>query len=196
MTASPEAEMSQPDIEDRPDLNTGTKWSEMDLLDLGNCVRLNQPVEEIASFMCRSRREIRDKIADFGGIERTCPTSRKARQRGETSRTNRSLTKRLLALPEFRGLPQRMTHQPEQRGAGDHQHRCDHPAYRDRVGRRLIVELRQQAHGDGPLAVPLALASLEGIPIAAAHWTARAPKRTPRRSTTSRCGGAAARRSR
>src|ERR1700741_3924772 len=65
MTASPEAERSQPDIEDRPDLNTGTKWSEMDLLDLGNCVRLNQPVEEIASFMCRSRREIRDKIAEL-----------------------------------------------------------------------------------------------------------------------------------
>ena len=57
--------MSQPDIENRPDLNTGKKWSEMDLLDLGNCIRLNDPVEEIASFMCRSRREIRDKIAEL-----------------------------------------------------------------------------------------------------------------------------------
>jgi hypothetical protein len=27
--------------------------------------RLNDPVEEIASFMCRSRREIRDKIGEL-----------------------------------------------------------------------------------------------------------------------------------
>ena len=51
------------DIENRPDLNTGEEWSEMDLLDLGNSVRLNTP--EIASFMCRSRREIRDKLAEL-----------------------------------------------------------------------------------------------------------------------------------
>ena len=37
----------------------------MDLLDLANCIRLNDPLEEIASFMCRSRREIRDKIAEL-----------------------------------------------------------------------------------------------------------------------------------
>jgi hypothetical protein len=29
------------------------------------CIRLNDPVEEIASFMCRSRREIREKIAEL-----------------------------------------------------------------------------------------------------------------------------------
>jgi hypothetical protein len=57
--------MSQPDIEDRPDLNTGKPWSEMDLFDLANCVRLRQPVAEIASFMCRSRREVREKIAEL-----------------------------------------------------------------------------------------------------------------------------------
>src|SRR5882762_5268780 len=57
--------MSQPDIEDRPDLNTGNPWSEMDLFDLANCVRLKQPVEEIAGFMCRSRREVREKIAEL-----------------------------------------------------------------------------------------------------------------------------------
>ena len=45
--------------------NTGKKWSQLDLLDLANCIRLNDPVEEIASFMCRSRREIREKIADL-----------------------------------------------------------------------------------------------------------------------------------
>ena len=54
------------EIEDRADLNTGaTTWSDMDILDLANCLRLNQPVEEIAGFMCRSRREIRDKIAEL-----------------------------------------------------------------------------------------------------------------------------------
>ena len=26
--------------------NTGKKWSEMDLLDLANCIKLNDPVEE------------------------------------------------------------------------------------------------------------------------------------------------------
>jgi hypothetical protein len=54
------------DLENRADMNTGKKWSQMDLLDLANCIRLNDPVEEIASFVCRSRREIREKIAELG----------------------------------------------------------------------------------------------------------------------------------
>ena len=37
------------DIENRPDMNSGEKWFEMDLLDLANCIRLNDPVEEIAA---------------------------------------------------------------------------------------------------------------------------------------------------
>ena len=53
------------DLENRPDMNSGEKWLEMDLLDLANCIRLNDPVEEIASFMCRSRCEIREKIAEL-----------------------------------------------------------------------------------------------------------------------------------
>ena len=53
------------DLENQADMNTGEKWSQMDLLDLANCIRLNDPVEEIASFMCRSRREIRDKTAEL-----------------------------------------------------------------------------------------------------------------------------------
>ena len=57
--------MNQPDIEDRPDLNTGKPWSEMDLFDLAISVRLGDPIDEIAGFQCRSRREIRDKIADL-----------------------------------------------------------------------------------------------------------------------------------
>jgi hypothetical protein len=57
--------MNENDIDDRPDLNRGQEWSEMDLIDLVNCLRLKDPVEEIASFLCRSRREVRDKIAEL-----------------------------------------------------------------------------------------------------------------------------------
>jgi hypothetical protein len=57
--------MNESDIEDQPNLNTGKKWDETDLLDLANCVRLNDLIEEIANFMCRSRREIREKIAEL-----------------------------------------------------------------------------------------------------------------------------------
>ena len=53
------------DIEDRPDLNTGKPWSEMDLFDLANNVRLGNPVEEFAGFLCRSRREVREKITEL-----------------------------------------------------------------------------------------------------------------------------------
>jgi hypothetical protein len=57
--------MADDNIENRPDLNTGKTWSQMDLLDLANGIRLNDPVEEIAAFMCPSYREIRDKIAEL-----------------------------------------------------------------------------------------------------------------------------------
>jgi hypothetical protein len=57
--------MSSDNIEDRPDLNTGKPWSEMELFDLANCVRLRQRVEEIAGFLRRSRREVREKIAEL-----------------------------------------------------------------------------------------------------------------------------------
>jgi hypothetical protein len=35
------------DTKDQPDPNAGRCWSEMDLFDLANCVRLKQDVEEI-----------------------------------------------------------------------------------------------------------------------------------------------------
>jgi hypothetical protein len=63
--------MSQPetdDIENRPDLNSRKNWSEMALWDLGNCLRLKRPVEEIASFMCPSRREIRDRSVVISSV--------------------------------------------------------------------------------------------------------------------------------
>jgi hypothetical protein len=57
--------MNENDIDDRPDVNTGKEWSDMDLFDLANSVRLKTPVEEIATFLCRSRREVREKIAEL-----------------------------------------------------------------------------------------------------------------------------------
>jgi hypothetical protein len=66
--------MNENDIEDRLDLNSGTPWSEMDLFDLANCVRLKDPVEEIASFLYRSLREVREKIAE---LERTGELARR-----------------------------------------------------------------------------------------------------------------------
>jgi predicted transcriptional regulator len=39
--------------------------SAMDLFDLANSVRLKNPIEEIARFLCRSRREVREKVAEL-----------------------------------------------------------------------------------------------------------------------------------
>jgi hypothetical protein len=57
--------MNESDIEDRLDLNSGKEWSEVDLFDLANSVRLNQPVEEVAMFLCRSRLEVSNKVAEL-----------------------------------------------------------------------------------------------------------------------------------
>jgi hypothetical protein len=57
--------MNESDIEDGPDLNSGKEWSGMDLFDLANSVRLKNPIEEIAMFLCRSQREVREKIAEL-----------------------------------------------------------------------------------------------------------------------------------
>jgi hypothetical protein len=60
--------MAQPDPDDRLNLNSDTPWSEVEAFDLVNCVRLNQSIEETANFLCRSWREVREKIAE---LERT-----------------------------------------------------------------------------------------------------------------------------
>jgi hypothetical protein len=57
--------MSANDIDGRLDMNAGKEWSEMDLFDLANSVRLKNPIEEIAIFLCRSRREVCEKIAEL-----------------------------------------------------------------------------------------------------------------------------------
>ena len=37
----------------------------MDFFDLANSVRLKNPIEEIAMFLCRPQREVREKIAEL-----------------------------------------------------------------------------------------------------------------------------------
>jgi hypothetical protein len=49
----------------KPNLNEGKRWSEMDLFDLKNSLASNTSVEEIADFLCRSEKEVREKIADL-----------------------------------------------------------------------------------------------------------------------------------
>jgi hypothetical protein len=51
---------------DRTQVNTGTRWSEMDLVDLGHMLTREMPIKEIASRLCRSSAEVRDKIAELG----------------------------------------------------------------------------------------------------------------------------------
>ena len=55
--------MNDSQIEDRPD--SGKEWSEMDLYDLAITVRMDNSVEFIASFLCRSPHEVRDKLAEL-----------------------------------------------------------------------------------------------------------------------------------
>jgi hypothetical protein len=65
--------MSHPD-EDRPNsehpVSRGQRWI---CSTSPNCVRLGDTIDEIAGFLCRSRREVRDKIAELkqsGELER------------------------------------------------------------------------------------------------------------------------------
>ena len=55
--------MNDSQIEGRPD--SGKEWSEMDLYDPAITVRMDNSVEFIASFLRRSPREVRDKIAEL-----------------------------------------------------------------------------------------------------------------------------------
>ncbi|MBV9583836.1 MAG: hypothetical protein JO213_03015 [Alphaproteobacteria bacterium] len=51
--------------EDRPNLNTGTPWSEWDDNDLGWGTDHNRSVEETADFLCRTPSEIRQRIKEI-----------------------------------------------------------------------------------------------------------------------------------
>ena len=43
----------------------GTEWPEADLFDLADSIRAEEPIEEIAMLLCRSPREVREKIAEL-----------------------------------------------------------------------------------------------------------------------------------
>ena len=52
--------------DEEPNLNTGVPWGEMDDRDLRWCVTDRQSVEEIATFLCRTRAEIRARMEALG----------------------------------------------------------------------------------------------------------------------------------
>jgi hypothetical protein len=73
--------MSETDIDDRPHLNAGNEWSEMDLFDIANSVRLKRPVEAIGDVPAPVRRAVRGNRRGRA-VRRTRPTHRRnGRQR-------------------------------------------------------------------------------------------------------------------
>ena len=50
---------------DMPNINSGKPWSEMGLDDLANCLKLGEPVEQIADFLCRDIEEVEAKVAEL-----------------------------------------------------------------------------------------------------------------------------------
>ena len=93
------------DIEDRPDLNTGEPWSEMDLFDLANSVRLGKAVEEIAVFLCRLSRYSRAAADPGARFARRSPSwSNRASWQGVLQRLRPALrTKRIACAKLQRG---------------------------------------------------------------------------------------------
>jgi hypothetical protein len=65
---------------DRAHINTGTRWSEMDLVDLGHMLTREVPIQQIANHLCRSPAEVRDKIAELG---RACKVDRSRHPYGQ-----------------------------------------------------------------------------------------------------------------
>jgi hypothetical protein len=49
----------------KPNLNEGKPWSEMDLVDVRNGLTHGRSVGEIAEFLCRSEREVHEKVAEL-----------------------------------------------------------------------------------------------------------------------------------
>ena len=49
----------------KPNLNEGKPWSEMDLVDVRNSLTHGGSVAEIAEFLCRSEREVHEKVAEL-----------------------------------------------------------------------------------------------------------------------------------
>ena len=50
---------------DMPNINSGRPWSEMDLADLTDCLKLGESTEQIADFLCRDAKEVEAKVAEL-----------------------------------------------------------------------------------------------------------------------------------
>jgi hypothetical protein len=48
------------------DMNSGASWSKGDLRDLEWCIKHHETTAEIATFLCRSPREVIDKAKELG----------------------------------------------------------------------------------------------------------------------------------
>ena len=57
--------MPNNDIEG-PSLNTGKRWSENDVRDLRAAIENGDLLNEIADFLCRTKREVREKARELG----------------------------------------------------------------------------------------------------------------------------------
>jgi hypothetical protein len=51
---------------ERPNLNTGTPWSEMDIFDLRNSLDQGDTPEKVADFLCRTLSEVWEKMTELG----------------------------------------------------------------------------------------------------------------------------------
>jgi hypothetical protein len=58
-------------LDDPPNINSGTPWSEQSDRDLRWCVEHGRSVEYIADFLCRTRAEVRERMAELGLREQT-----------------------------------------------------------------------------------------------------------------------------
>jgi hypothetical protein len=59
---------------DRANVNTRTRWSEVDLVDLGHMLTRELPIQEIAIHLCRSPADVRGKIAELGRASKDDPS--------------------------------------------------------------------------------------------------------------------------
>jgi hypothetical protein len=52
-------------MDEKRDLNTGSVWSEMDVWDLKQCLRFNDPPLKIATFLCRTEPDVLEKMREL-----------------------------------------------------------------------------------------------------------------------------------
>ena len=67
----------------RKDPNAGWPWSEVDLSDLVDCVRLRQDAKKTADFLCRPINEVQEKIVE---LERSGELQRRIAEASTTAR--------------------------------------------------------------------------------------------------------------